>query len=171
MHFLVYMNPSTNSGITKSNLKSIKRYEDKVPLWCFYIYVKPNKTVHTAQRFRATMVRCCSGWWEPRGLTAQMSAWPHCSNVCVRLRLSFTRTNSGIFCWFSRCLISSCSYCLGKNKQSMSQWICFQPVSVVHLIHHPAGPVPRQHFKHRGLKGEYSCPRVQKLCQNWGIWP
>lgn len=44
-------------------------------------------------------------------------AGAHGSGVCVRLRLSLTRTNSGIFCWFSRCLISSCSYWRKKKKK------------------------------------------------------
>lgn len=57
--------------------------------------------------------------------------------------MSLTRTNSGIFCRFSRCLISSCSY---WEKQSTSQWICFRH---------------QTHFKHsnvsRSLQGIWTC--------------
>lgn len=47
----------------------------------------------------------------------------HCSEACVRLKLSFTRTNSGIFCWFSRCLISSCSYWKRNMAEEIFHWI------------------------------------------------
>lgn len=55
-----------------------------------------------------------AGWWTA-GQGRHGDGEPHCSEACVRLKLSFTRTNSGIFCWFSRCLISSCSYWKKKH--------------------------------------------------------
>lgn len=55
-----------------------------------------------------------AGWWTS-GQGRHGDGEPHCSEACVRLKLSFTRTNSGIFCWFSRCLISSCSYWKKKH--------------------------------------------------------
>lgn len=53
--------------------------------------------------------------WRTAGQGRHGVGEPHCSEACVRLKLSFTRTNSGIFCWFSRCLISSCSYWKKKH--------------------------------------------------------